>query len=259
MREHLYRGKRKDNGEWVYGYFRWLADVPVIYPKPDDNRVVTSPVEVCPETVGEFTGRRDKDGTQIFEDDIVKINGWYDAAGHAGYGKNLTIVDYDKEICGFNPMCNYDCDCDVYHPAEKCEVIGNIHDNPELLKRGGERMTNEERIAELERQLKETKHLHEIDRFNLMDQANQFQAMAQKLEEQLQNSIVPKFKVGQAVWCLGPHNVAISFVVDEIFINANAQGCTITYEEQGYAPIPQSFIFATREEAEKALAERGAK
>ena len=80
------------------------------------------------------TGLKDKNGNLIFEGDVVKINGLWDACGQAGYSENKCVVEYDEEVAGFTPMCNYDCDCNVYHDADKCEVIGNVHKNEELLK-----------------------------------------------------------------------------------------------------------------------------
>ena len=93
---------------------------------PDNDNIDNIEIEQC-------TGLKDKNGKLIFEGDIVKINGWWDACGPAGYNENKCVVEYDEEVAGFTPMCNYDCDCDVYHDADKCEVIGNIHENEELM------------------------------------------------------------------------------------------------------------------------------
>lgn len=84
--------------------------------------------------IEQYTGVKDKNGEEIYEGDIVRINGWWDAEGPAGYDKNLCVVEWDEEKTGFVPFNNYDCDCGVYHHAEDCEVIGNIHKNPELVK-----------------------------------------------------------------------------------------------------------------------------
>lgn len=112
MREILFRGKRKDNGEWIEGY----------------NLKID---EVAPETVGQFTGLIDKNGRHIFEGDIVDVE--YDIAyvGVAAERIGLFVVVF-----------NYGCfmkqkkDGGLFHfiPSDKCKVVGNIHDNPELLK-----------------------------------------------------------------------------------------------------------------------------
>ena len=84
--------------------------------------------------VEQYTGLKDKNGKEIYEGDIVRINGWWYAAGPAGYDENLCAVKWDEEITGFAPFNDYDCDCGVYHNADDCEVIGNIHENQELVK-----------------------------------------------------------------------------------------------------------------------------
>jgi uncharacterized phage protein (TIGR01671 family) len=126
MREIIFRGKTKD-GKWVYGDLVTQQNICIA-------NTWHEVIRVKDETVGQYTGRTDKNGTKIFEGDIVKINGWWNAAGPAGYNENQTVVEFNDEFCGFNPMCDYDCDCGVYHPANECEVIGNVWDNPELLK-----------------------------------------------------------------------------------------------------------------------------
>lgn len=147
MREILFRGKRVDNGEWTEGYFiycksEWEDEsgrTAEIIPREAD-RICKGEYypydvyEVDPETVGQFTGLTDKNGRRIFEGDIVDMTGeWWDASGPAGYNSPITSVKWDKYICGFSPFANYDCDCGVYIEASGCEVIGNIHDNPELM------------------------------------------------------------------------------------------------------------------------------
>lgn len=134
MREILFRGKRVDNGEWVYGDYRLQNDEDAermnymkIYITP---RNLSNRYEVIPETVGQFTGLRDKNGVMIFEGDKV-------LAGHYKWEcKVIWDAKCSRFICHTNDKpCKlvYVDMCDNNNlPA--LEVIGNIHDNPELLK-----------------------------------------------------------------------------------------------------------------------------
>ena len=106
MREILFRGKDIISGEWITGF---LVDAQHI-----GCWVEANPVR--PETVGQFTGLTDKNGTKIFEGDIIKLE----------QSGKCYEVKY-KSVCfciGINWAISHEPDC---------EVIGNIHDNPELL------------------------------------------------------------------------------------------------------------------------------
>lgn len=121
MREILFRGKRKDNGEWEQGDLdRGLfANIDFIsYFKTIGERVS---YEVIPETVGQYTGLTDKNGKKIFEGDIILFDEEY---GHIEYDDldAQFILSFDTWVTTFGIVNSRDV-----------EVIGNIHDNPELL------------------------------------------------------------------------------------------------------------------------------
>ena len=138
-----FRGKRLDNGEWVYGelctprlfdskrgYFG--EDVPCIF--CDEGNV-----PIIPATVGQFTGLLDKNGKEIYEGDIITVNGQYPR-----------VVLWDKMCWALMPTEYYHDKMfwvmNLQHPgpdwwdlfSNEFEVIGNIYDNPELLKGGDE-------------------------------------------------------------------------------------------------------------------------
>lgn len=118
MREIKFRGKRLDNGEWVYGDLFRMNGFPYIYP---------GHYEVIPDTVGQFTGLLDKNGKEIYEGDIVAND----------FG-NTNIVNMTVEWCtdGYWALHEIDGDDTMHFVADylkEIEIIGNIHDNPELL------------------------------------------------------------------------------------------------------------------------------
>ena len=134
MREFLLRGKRTDNGEWIEGAyspfhlnFGEREEKPHIIIISDDEDIDGLWCEVIPETVGQFTGLTDKNGVRIFEGDIVSL------VKHDGLIYKVVYVP-----CRYELVNSKGVNCfvlDIYK-SENIEVIGNIHDNPELL--GGE-------------------------------------------------------------------------------------------------------------------------
>lgn len=119
LREILFRGKRVDNGEWVY-------------------------VEVLSKTVGQYTGLKDKNGTKIFEGDILKISfgkkflkavvkfGYYNQPdkilkSHLGFYFDFVDSESYRKDVGYW----------IGRTLGEIEVIGNVYDNPELKKKGG--------------------------------------------------------------------------------------------------------------------------
>ena len=140
MRTIKFRGKRIDNGEWVYGYFVGTTDsVAIIIPFEKVNYDVgyIGDSECCycfPETIGLFTGLYDKNGNEIYEGDIIGCHN--PSIKHLIFynekqGRFMAALNGDIEN-DFVGVCGLD---DSRWNASK-EVIGNIHDNPELLKGG---------------------------------------------------------------------------------------------------------------------------
>lgn len=135
MREILFRGKRKDNGEWVEGFY---------YERKDSNGVIIESViiedaylqitqgqrylrsnlyqecyPVIPETVGQFTGLLDKNGEKIFEHDIICYE---EENGKIVYDEGMFSAEFETYTADFGNIYDF-----------RCEIIGNIRDNPELL------------------------------------------------------------------------------------------------------------------------------
>ena len=124
MREILFRGKTKE-GKWVFGDLVQYKSGLVYIQSQEDN----SSGFVKPETVGQFTGLTDKNGQKIFENDIV-INDYY-------FKKDKTknsIIKYGEWNCDCcNGVFGWTCDGYGDFRDEDVAIIGNIHDNPELL------------------------------------------------------------------------------------------------------------------------------
>ena len=119
MREYLFRGKRIDNGEWVEGclYITHYGTREIgCYNSELNIARWTSLVD--PATVGQYIGLKDKNGKRIFEGDVVHGPNCY---------KEIVVF----EIGGFFPfsIAGWECEPD----SDSVRVIGNIHDNPELL------------------------------------------------------------------------------------------------------------------------------
>lgn len=126
MREIKFRGKRLDNGEWVYGFalFKHDKSEAVIVGFTATELLCES---VDPATVGLFTELHDKHGKEIYEGDIVTIVGVI--KGYVRY--NVRYWRYEIATVD-EPLENERIPSGI--PEECWAVIGNIHDNPELLK-----------------------------------------------------------------------------------------------------------------------------
>lgn len=133
MREILFRGKRLDNDKWAYGSFcmdaleqkNGLCGVDGFIRRYDADVGKMQMHEVDRETAGQFTGLTDKNGKKIFEGDIVYS---------ISYNKK-GIVKWYEEHGAFMIYCHKEREVYLLYDNDfsKIEVIGNIHDNPELL------------------------------------------------------------------------------------------------------------------------------
>lgn len=138
MREIKFRGKRVNGGEWVksmtisYGTIK--RKMSKIFFEINPGKWVG----IIPNTIGQFTGLKDKSEKEIYEGDIISVNG--------KYPKLIRYIDEWASYCLAN-LTDLDCDLKTryWHQVSPCwwtdykreiKVIGNVYDNPELLKGG---------------------------------------------------------------------------------------------------------------------------
>lgn len=147
MREILFRGKQVGDGEWIEGYvFPQVIDggyAPLcITTEPicanDYSEILGDWAIVDSSTVGQYTGLTDKNGKKIFEGDIIHLEYSQVFFGGVYFGEYTAAVSY-KEGCFITDGTNNGDEIETPLSGfdnNEVEIIGNIHDNPELL--GGE-------------------------------------------------------------------------------------------------------------------------
>ncbi len=147
MREYKFRGKRVDNGEWVYGghckidgislnaklgirhYI--VPEIAYIYLDSENERFIAGIVQVHPETVGQFTDQFDKNDVDIYEGHILTAGDGVEYIVHWNRGEFMTsrVTAIPKRL--IQPIKKH---APLTHwNLLRFEVIGNIHENPELL------------------------------------------------------------------------------------------------------------------------------
>lgn len=131
-REIKFRGKRLDGQGWAFGSYieaelqNGIAHEIIPYKRGEPV------VEVDPDTVGQFTGVKDKNGMRIFEGDVLgvggRIIGWVQG-GVRGYCYDVVYVNHPKGEERYTLYATA-----TYDYRDRLEVVGNIYDNPEMLK-----------------------------------------------------------------------------------------------------------------------------
>jgi len=136
MREIKFRAKRIDTREWVYGnlviddgqsfIINKVTEIDITNEADDETELITTEgYEVVPETVGQYTGLKDMKGIEIYEGDILLLTGHETVTYIRIIARSKRTNQLGWEDAGY-------CFC-KYHCEEIFEIIGNIHDNPELL------------------------------------------------------------------------------------------------------------------------------
>ena len=159
MREILFRGKRTDNGKWECGdllspnEFNAIPHIVYIDYLNEYGDIGEISTPVIPETVGQYTGLTDKNGVRIFEGDIFKFDDEVWESSYTSCGteydsfavENYGVVGFDEDIARFDFIKykfsenSVEADLRENHTIDfsefvcELEVIGNIHDSPELL------------------------------------------------------------------------------------------------------------------------------
>ena len=135
MREILFKAKRKDNGEWVEGFYIKKYDETgksrhYIY--ISKSCIVWEYAEVDENTICQYTGLTDKNGNKIWENDVIGYWDTYNTENGLAEADCIGKVFWDDETLSF--QVTERLSAESYEVMDECSVIGNIFDNPELMK-----------------------------------------------------------------------------------------------------------------------------
>ena len=132
MREILFRGKTKD-GRWIYGdlWHRPYGNNSVAIVSFTEDTGTTGGLEVIPETVGQYTGLKDKNGKEIYEGDIA-FHRDYECFGYVVFSGDESAFAFLVITGSNNNGATTEFEW-LYDYADELEIIGDIYENPELL------------------------------------------------------------------------------------------------------------------------------
>jgi len=129
MRQILFRGFNRKNNVWLYGFYLQNRKAHFVAPDEFATDKTWEDYEIDPETLGQYTGLKDRNGKEIYEGDIVAVE--YYRNHHIVYQSGIwALADADD---GWMNISDYDGNAEFSNKLDSLEVIGNIHDNPELL------------------------------------------------------------------------------------------------------------------------------
>lgn len=153
MREILFRGKRVDNGEWVYGFYHYTNWYDRLTKELVETHYWILPFDsqdacqVDPSTVGQYTGLTDKNGTRVYENDIlfdafgenyciVKFGEYASPLGSDRFTANVGF--YTAWVGKYQHLLRQDLGYWLKSMKDTTSVVGNIHDNHDMLTNKGE-------------------------------------------------------------------------------------------------------------------------